>query len=93
MRPLFTARMAAGNVTNSNPQADTRCVEVVSRCGHLSGLALSQTDNVFLGRSGLFHKEHRFSKTGADMETAISTTVRGYVSSLQVVNTMIVYRP
>jgi len=56
--------MAAGNVTNSNLQADTRCVEVVRRCGHLSGVALSQTDDVSSGRSFLLKQERRFSNGG-----------------------------
>lgn len=58
MQSWTTARIAAGNVTNSNHCADTRCGVVFLR-GHLSGVALLQTDDVFSGRSGLFVKYRR----------------------------------
>jgi len=87
MPPWTTARIAAGNVTNSNSRADTRCGEVVLRpkgCGQLSGVALLQTDDVFSGRSGLLEQERRFSSSGdSNIDCRdVSVSVQGPTSAI-----------
>lgn len=91
MRSWTTAPIAAGNVTNSNHCADTRCGVVFLR-GRLSGVALLQTDDVSSGRSGLLVKYRRAPSLDQG-ETAISTTASAYVSSVEAVNAMTVLWP